>query len=78
MNDYPAELLRPQIKDADRVHCGMGVAPLTEILRMMFANGFAGVLSLELFNPTYWQQDAATVIKTGLEGMKGAVAKAVS
>lgn len=77
MNDYPAEPLRPQIKDADRVHCGMGVAPLTEILRMMFANGFAGVLSLELFNPTYWQQDAAMVIKTGLEGMKGAVAKAV-
>ena len=76
MNDYPAEPLRPQIKDADRVHCGMGIAPLTEILRTLFANGFAGVLSLELFNPTYWQQDAATVIKTGLEGMKAAVAKA--
>ncbi|MDX1944978.1 MAG: sugar phosphate isomerase/epimerase family protein [Pirellulaceae bacterium] len=76
MNDYPATPPRDSIKDADRVYPGDGVAPLTQILRDLFATGFAGVLSLELFNPTYWQQDAGLVARTGLEKMKAAVAKA--
>jgi sugar phosphate isomerase/epimerase len=78
MNDYPAEPPRAEIKDADRVHCGDGVAPLREILRTMFANGFAGTLSLELFNPNYYQQDAAEVLKTGLQKMKDAVLSAAT
>jgi 2-keto-myo-inositol isomerase len=77
MNDYPAEPPREAIKDADRVYPGDGVAPLTEILKDLLATGFAGYLSLELFNPTYWQQDAAVVAETGLAKMKAAVAKAV-
>ena len=59
MNDYPATPARDTIKDADRVYPGDGIAPLSQILRDLFATGFAGVLSLELFNPGYWQQDAA-------------------
>lgn len=78
MNDYPAEPPRPTIKDADRVFCGDGVAPLTKILRTMFAAGFQGVLSLELFNPEYYKQDPLQVVKTGLEKMQAAVAKATA
>jgi len=76
MNDYPQNPPRETIKDADRVYPGDGIAPLGEILRTLFANGFRGVLSLELFNPEYWKQDALAVAKTGLEKMKVSVAKA--
>lgn len=77
MNDYPTNPPRESIKDADRVYPGDGVAPLGNILRTLFTNGFRGVLSLELFNPEYWKQDALEVAKKGLEKMKESVAKAV-
>ena len=76
MNDYPADPPRDKIADKDRVYPGDGIAPLTQILRDLFAAGFRGVLSLELFNPEYWKQDALLVARTGLEKMKAAVAKA--
>ncbi len=75
MNDYPADPPRAMIADKDRVYPGDGIAPLTSILKSLFANGFAGTLSLELFNPEYWKQDPHLVAKTGLEKMKAAVAK---
>ena len=70
MNDYPAQPPRDQINDAARVYPGDGVAPLAEIFRTLRSIGFNGVLSLELFNPTYWQQDPLTVAKTGLDKMR--------
>ncbi len=76
MNDYPAEPARDKINDGDRVYPGDGVAPIPEILKSIFANGFCGALSLELFNREYWKQDAELVLKTGLEKMKAAVASA--
>ena len=76
MNDYPAEPNRQQIGDKDRVHCGDGVAPLSLILRTLARGGFAGTLSLELFNRTYWQQPPQEVALTGIEKMKAAVSKA--
>jgi 2-keto-myo-inositol isomerase len=78
MNDYPADPLRESIADRDRVYPGDGVAPLTEILQTLVSTGFNGVLSLELFNPGYWEQDPAVVVETGLAKMKAAVAKAFS
>ncbi|MCA9104434.1 MAG: sugar phosphate isomerase/epimerase [Planctomycetales bacterium] len=73
MNDYPADPPRETIGDADRVYPGDGVAPLDEILGTLRRNGFAGVLSLELFNPRYYELDAEEVVTTGLEKMKAAV-----
>ncbi|HUV64255.1 MAG TPA: sugar phosphate isomerase/epimerase [Sedimentisphaerales bacterium] len=77
MNDYPAEPPRETITDRDRIFPGDGIAPLTQILRDLHANGSRTVLSLELFNPTYWQQDPLTVAKTGLAKMQEAVHKAL-
>ena len=77
MNDYPAQPPRDSIRDADRVYPGDGVAPLRAILQDLFASGFQGALSLELFNPTYWEQDALAVAKTGLEKMKASVEKSL-
>ena len=78
MNDYPADPPRETINDRDRVFPGDGVAPLTDILQLMHSVGFAGVLSLELFNPKYWEQDAIEVAQTGLRKMQDAVATAFS
>lgn len=78
MNDYPAEPPRDTITDADRVYPGDGIAPLDHILSTLKQNGFAGVLSLELFNPTYYQRDAEEVVRVGLEKMKAAVASATA
>jgi sugar phosphate isomerase/epimerase len=76
VNDYPAMPPREIIRDADRVYPGDGVAPLTGALQTLLATGFRGILSLELFNPEYWKQDALEVARTGLSKMKEAVAKA--
>lgn len=74
MNDYP-DIPRSKIGDKDRVYPGDGVAPIPSILRTMRANGFGGVLSLELFNPTYWQDDIESVLRKGISSMKAAVAQ---
>jgi sugar phosphate isomerase/epimerase len=73
VNDYPANPPRASISDAERVYPGDGVAPLREIFRELQRIGFRGVLSLELFNRTYWKQDALTVARTGLEKTRAAV-----
>lgn len=76
MNDYPADPPRETIDDSARVYPGDGIAPLDKILGTVLANGFAGALSLELFNPGYWKRPADEVVRTGLGKMKQAVEKA--
>ena len=71
VNDYP-KIDRATIKDQDRVYPGDGVAPLAEVFKALRAIGYAGYLSLELFNRTYWQQDPLAVAKTGLGKLRAA------
>ncbi len=73
MNDYPADPPRAVISDGSRVYPGDGVAPLKDMLRDLRAQGCRPVLSLELFNETYWKQDALEVARTGLEKMRAVV-----
>ena len=77
INDYPADPPRSQIKDKDRVYPGDGVAPLNQILADLNNKKSPIILSLELFNPNYWKQDALLVAKTGLQKMRDAVDKAL-
>lgn len=76
VNDYPADPPRDTINDSHRVYPGDGVAPLTDIFRMIYQAGFRGTLSLELFNRDYWQQDPLEVARTGLQKTKAAVLQA--
>jgi 2-keto-myo-inositol isomerase len=76
MNDYPATPARDKITDADRIYPLEGIAPVAAILKTMIQAGFSGVLSLELFNRTYWEQDPQLVANTGLAKMKLAWSKA--
>jgi 2-keto-myo-inositol isomerase len=73
MNDYPDSKPREQLTDADRVFPGDGKAPLQQILRDLGNMGGEKVLSLELFNETYWKEDPLHVAKTGLGKMRSLV-----
>lgn len=77
MNDYP-DIPPDRINDADRVYPGDGVAPLSVVLQTLYDSGYRGTLSLELFNPTYWQRDAEEVARRGLESMREAVRAGLS
>jgi len=70
MNDYPDSIPREKQNDKDRVFPGDGAAPMIQILTDLKNMGGTKVLSLELFNETYWKQDPLKVAITGLEKMK--------
>ncbi|WP_435018798.1 sugar phosphate isomerase/epimerase family protein [Tundrisphaera sp. TA3] len=72
MNDYPDTPIGT-LTDGDRVYPGDGIAPLGRILRTLREVGYQGMLSLELFNKTYWKRDAREVARTGLARMRAAV-----
>ncbi len=77
MNDYPGNISREELKDSDRIYPGDGIAPMKEILADLYKMGGTKVLSLELFNPGYWEQDALSVAKTGLQKMKRLVQSSI-
>ena len=76
-NPLPADPDRATAVDADRVFPGDGIAPLGQILRDLQGAGYNGMLSLELFNKSYWAQDARLVARTGLAKMQQAVQAAL-
>jgi 2-keto-myo-inositol isomerase len=78
VNDYPASPPRAAIKDSDRVYPGDGVAPLVDVFRTLRGIGFDGYLSVELFNPTYWQQDPLKVARTALDKLKAVIQKSLN
>lgn len=69
MNDFSTKP-RLEQKDSDRIYPGDGIAPLKEVAAPLKAMGGIKYLSLELFNETYWAQDAQEVANTGLKKMK--------
>jgi len=70
MNDYPGDIPREKLEDKDRIYPGDGIAPLQQILTDLNRMDGMKILSLELFNRTYWAQDPLLVAKTGIEKMK--------
>jgi 2-keto-myo-inositol isomerase len=70
LNDFPAHIPRTEQKDADRVYPGDGAAPMKQIFEDLTRMGGIKHLSLELFNPGYWEEDPLMVAKTGLAKMK--------
>lgn len=67
INDVPSEPPREELEDAHRIYPGDGIFPLGEILRDLKDTGFKEFVSLQLFNPVYWEQDLLQVARTGLE-----------
>ena len=72
VNDYPTSPAQNVITDADRVYPGDGVGPMKELFTILKNPEKPVILSLEVFNPAYYAQDALLVAKTGLAKMKQA------
>ncbi|GAA4310898.1 sugar phosphate isomerase/epimerase family protein [Compostibacter hankyongensis] len=70
INDYPAGISPAKISEPDRVYPGDGIAPLRPLLQILKNPGKPVVLSLEVFNESYYRQDALQVARTGLAKMK--------
>ncbi len=77
MNDYPSSPSREDMDDSHRVYPGLGVAPVSDVLRSLHRMGGSKVLSLELFNRSYWKEDPYTVALQGLQSMRSAVRQAM-
>jgi sugar phosphate isomerase/epimerase len=78
INDYPAVPERKDITDAQRVLPGDGVAPLGTLVKGLRDIGYRGVLSVELFNREYWNQDAFLVARMAFEKTREVVQKALA
>ena len=70
VNDYPESPGRDQVTDADRVYPGDGLSQWDQIVESLNAMGYEGMLSLELFNQSYWNQGPERTAREGLEKLK--------
>jgi len=75
VNDVPKEPGQFQLKDSDRVLPGDGILPMPQLLRDLWASGFRGPLSVELFNQELWKKDPFEVARLCMEKMKALIAK---
>jgi len=69
-NDFISSKPRKEQNDSDRVYPGDGAAPFKEIVSRLKIAGGEKVLSLELFNESYWKDDPLSIARTGLKKMK--------
>lgn len=68
--DTPREPVRELLEQRHRALPGDGIAPLKKIVDAVKRKGYAGALSVELFDPTYQQMDPyqlGTKIKAAVE-----------
>jgi 2-keto-myo-inositol isomerase len=73
VNDAP-QIRLTALKDADRVFPGEGVVDVKETLRELGAKGFAGPVSLELFNALYWKQPTRIILKRSWDSLASLLA----
>ncbi len=77
LNDYPADPSKADIDDSFRVYPGDGVAPLSKALGYLIDKNKPIILSLELFNKSYYKKRALDAASEGLEKMKKVVNQAI-
>jgi 2-keto-myo-inositol isomerase len=63
-HDVPRAVPRELLVDADRIPPGLGVIPLTKVVDALRRIGFAGALSVELFDPVVQKSDPAATART--------------
>ena len=66
-NDAPPAPSQFDQSDSDRVYPGDGILPLEQMLRDLSSIGYDGYVSVELFNPAYWQMDLKQVARRAYE-----------
>jgi sugar phosphate isomerase/epimerase len=70
VDDAAAEIPAGRQLDPDRVMPGDGVIDLAAEVDVLRAIGYQGTVSLELFNPSLWQDDPRDVLRQGMERMR--------
>ena len=78
LNDVPsgpAAPAREAMTDKDRVYPGDGCAPLAGILGNLRRSGFAGPVSVELFNENYWSRPLREVARTAYSKATGVLSE---
>ena len=63
-HDVPGAVPRELLVDADRIPPGMGVIPLGKVVDALKRIGYAGALSVELFDPVVQKSDPAATART--------------
>jgi sugar phosphate isomerase/epimerase len=63
-HDVPGAVPRELLVDADRIPPGTGVIPLARIVDALRRIGYAGALSVELFDPVIQKSDPAVTART--------------
>jgi sugar phosphate isomerase/epimerase len=63
-HDVPRSVPRELLVDADRIPPGTGVIPLTNVVDALRRIGYAGALSVELFDPAIQKSDPAVTART--------------
>ena len=74
VNDYAANLPVSSITDADRIYPGDGVAPVRRVLQILKNPDRPLIISCEVFNKNYYNQNALLVAKTALSKMHAVTA----
>jgi sugar phosphate isomerase/epimerase len=67
LDDVPYRKPFSEMTDGDRVYPGDGDIPIDPLFEVLETTGYAGPVSLELFNEELWAQDPYQVAKTGFE-----------
>ena len=70
VNDYPTDRPRTELTDADRVWPGLGGAPWDDLAARLQAAELDPWLSVELFNPNYWQTNPLETLREGFAIME--------
>ncbi|GAA5522921.1 sugar phosphate isomerase/epimerase [Aliifodinibius salicampi] len=74
--DAPDSPSVEKLEDKHRVFPGDGVLPLVQSLKDLKSTGYTGCVSLELYNPDYWERDLQSVAETGLQKTLNVIGKA--
>ncbi len=70
VNDAPRTPPRDEQTDADRVLPGDGHLDIAGQLSLATRNGYAGPVSLELFNRALWEEDPDKVVALGIQRLR--------
>ncbi|MCC2669695.1 MAG: sugar phosphate isomerase/epimerase, partial [Armatimonadetes bacterium] len=67
LDDVPYNKPFPEMHDGDRVYPGDGDIPIDDLFAVLREIGYAGPVSLELFNEELWAGDPHEVVRTGFQ-----------
>ena len=76
-NDAPASPPVDEREDSHRVFPGDGVLPLEACLRDLRDIGYRRCVSLELYNPGYWEREPLSVAVEGREKTLAVIERAL-